>query len=66
MPVKVVLLDNGGSQGTGGQKIPGYMPDDIAVIEIDFDAISDEELTQKVQEFVGAPQFVILKVNHKV
>jgi indolepyruvate ferredoxin oxidoreductase, alpha subunit len=64
--VKVVLLDNGGSQGTGGQKIPGYMPDDIDAIEIDFDAISDQELSQRVEEFVGTSQSVILKVNHKV
>jgi indolepyruvate ferredoxin oxidoreductase alpha subunit len=66
VPVKVMLIDNGGSQGTGGQKIPGIMPDSINVIEIDFDTISDQELEKAVASFVANPEAVILKVNHKV
>lgn len=66
IPVKIVLLDNGGSQGTGGQKIPGYMPGGIAIVEIDYDTITSEDLAHKVQEFIRIPKSVILKVNHKV
>lgn len=66
VPVKVVLLDNGGSQGTGGQKIPGVMPDNVEVIEIDFDTIDDDELQKVVGAFVAKSESTILKVNHKV
>lgn len=65
-PIKVVLLDNGGSQGTGGQKIPGFMSDDIRVIEIDFDTISDEQLVKIVNTFINDSGAAVLKVNHKV
>lgn len=64
--VKVVLLDNGGSQGTGGQKIPGVMPKDIEVTEIDFDVTESDELKRVVDAFVKSSKSAILKVNHKV
>lgn len=66
VPIKVGLIDNGGSQGTGGQKIPGVMPDNIGVTEIDFDTIGDKELKKAVEAFVASPRATILKVNHKV
>jgi TPP-dependent indolepyruvate ferredoxin oxidoreductase alpha subunit len=64
--VKVVLIDNGGSQGTGGQKIPGVMPDNVDVTEIDFDTIDKNELEKIVSAFAANPKSAILKVNHKV
>jgi indolepyruvate ferredoxin oxidoreductase alpha subunit len=66
VPVKVVLLDNGGSQGTGGQKIPGDMPDGIKVTDIDFDSISDEDLKKVLDIFVRDPAATVLRVKHKV
>jgi indolepyruvate ferredoxin oxidoreductase, alpha subunit len=66
VPVKVLLLDNGGSQGSGGQKIPGTLPENITITEIDFDIISDKELKEAVDTFVASPKAMILKVNHKV
>lgn len=66
VPLKVVLLDNGGSQGSGGQKIPGILPENITITEIDFDAVSDIELKEAVGTFVASPRAMILKVNHKV
>jgi TPP-dependent indolepyruvate ferredoxin oxidoreductase alpha subunit len=66
IPIKVVLIDNGGSQGSGGQKIPGIMPKNVAVIEIDFDTASDTELKEAVSAFVYDSGAMILKVNHKV
>ncbi len=63
---KLVLLDNGGSQGTGGQPIPGTIDESIDVMEIDYDTISDEELGVAVSQFVSSPRAMILKVNHKV
>lgn len=66
IPIKTVLLDNGGSQGTGGQKIPGNMPADIKVIDLDFDAVNDAELEKAVHAFVACSSSAILKVNHKV
>lgn len=64
--LKVVLIDNGGSHGTGGQKIPGVMVSDINVIEIDFDTINDKELEKVVASFVTNRKSTILKVNHEV
>lgn len=66
IPIKVVLLDNGGSQGSGGQKIPGIMPLDIQLTEIDFDAINNKDLEKVVDTFITCPAEGILKVNHKV
>jgi TPP-dependent indolepyruvate ferredoxin oxidoreductase alpha subunit len=64
--LKVVLIDNGGSYGTGGQKIPGVMVSDINLIEIDFDSINDKELEKIVASFVTNRKSTILKVNHEV
>jgi TPP-dependent indolepyruvate ferredoxin oxidoreductase alpha subunit len=63
---KLVLLDNGGSQGTGGQLIPGIIDESIDVLEINYDTISDEEIGVAVHQFVSSPEAMILKVNHKV
>lgn len=63
---KLVLLDNGGSQGTGGQPIPGEIEGSINVLSVDYDSISDEELENVVNRFVSSPEAMILKVNHKV
>lgn len=63
---KIVLIDNGGSQGTGGQNIPGDMPNNIEVMSIDFDTIDDSELERMVSIFVASPGSTILKINHEV
>jgi len=39
-PIKIVVICNGGSQGTGGQKIPGdpfYQPKNVNVYKIDYE-----------------------------
>lgn len=66
IPIKIILIDNGGSQGTGGQIVPGVIDRSIKVIECDFDTISDDELLQIVQEFSAEKGAALLKVNHEV
>lgn len=66
VPIKIVLIDNGGSQGTGGQIVPGVIDRSIKVIECDFDTVSDDELVRIVQEFNAEKGAVLLKVNHEV
>lgn len=66
VPIKIVLIDNGGSQGTGGQIVPGVIDKSIKVVECNFDAVSDDELFRIVQEFNKEKEAVLLKVNHEV
>ncbi|MEO7364678.1 MAG: thiamine pyrophosphate-dependent enzyme [Candidatus Saccharimonadales bacterium] len=63
---KLVLLDNGGSQGTGGQLVPGKIDESIEMVEIDYDMISDSELEAVVKHFCSSAGAMILKVNHEV
>lgn len=62
---KIVLLDNGGSQGTGGQRVPGKLDKAVRILELGYDSISDDELDRIVDQFINESGLAILRVNHK-
>ena len=63
--LKVVLLDNHGSQGTGGQVIPGVIPNDIKVLKIDLDTIALSDLHTVLQTFLECDTPILMHVIHK-
>ena len=62
VPVHVVLLDNGGMQGTGGQRVPGVLPANATILNCDLSDASEQELTAVVQKFCEIDGTAILHV----
>lgn len=63
LPLRIVLLDNGGMQGTGGQKVPGEMPDTGKQFFCHLSSTSDEELTTIIRQFCTTDGSALLHVS---
>jgi TPP-dependent indolepyruvate ferredoxin oxidoreductase alpha subunit len=63
---KLLLINNGGSHSTGGQKIPGTIPNQIKVINIDLDNVRKSELKNTVDLFIASESPIILNAIYKV
>lgn len=61
-PLHVVLLDNGGMQGTGGQQVPGVLPRGSTILTCDSND-SSEVLRATIDQFCRTAGQVILHVH---
>ena len=60
--LRIVLLDNGGMQGTGGQQVPGALPENSTILTCKLSSVSDQELAVVVQKFCEIDGTAILRI----
>lgn len=68
LPIKVVVICNGGSQGTGGQEIPGdlyYQPEEVKVFKRNYNNTPESEFEKLIKQMckLESPSVLYLEMN---
>lgn len=66
LPIKIVVICNGGSQGTGGQTIPGdlyYQPNGVEVHHLEYKKSSEHDFEKTLKKMVNNKTISVLYIQ---
>ena len=66
LPIKIVVICNGGSKGTGGQTIPGdlyYQPDGVEVHHLEYKTSSEHDFEKTLMKMINSKTISVLYIQ---
>lgn len=67
LKINIIVVDNGGSQGTGGQRIPGDIPEAVKGLpttQLNFNSINQKDLKTHIEQMVNSDKSSVIILNY--